>query len=268
MNASAGMECLLAVGPPDLATWAVLLGYQFLLLAPLGVWGLTRFWRTDRVLAAFLALLFAGDVVLGMAWHVPEQFVFFLPSYVVFAVWIGRGASDLVRRWTGGRARVLAAGLLACALLPAPTYRLVPAALTLLRLDPLPARTLPYRDNARFFLYPPKNGYFGARRFGEEVLASLPRHASLLADWTPRQTLTYLQVVEGLRPDVRIAEFAPGRGEQVRWLLEGAKSGRVFIADKERYYDLADIERVFDVTPYGLVFELTGKDGGGWTAPE
>ena len=231
-------------------------GYQFLFLLPLGVWGAWRQWRADRPGAVFLGLLWGGSVLFALSFRVNDQYVFYLPAYLVFAVWLGWGAADWLARLAGRARAVWLVGLLLLAAgAPPLVYRLTPAALNYLDLDLLPGRDVPYRDNNLFFLYPPKAGYDGARRYAAEVLASLPPDAALLADWTPLQPLLYLQVVEGVRPDVLLVQIHPGRGQQLPWLLAQSRTRPVFLADLERYYDLAEIETRFELLPYGLVYQ-------------
>ena len=240
--------------PRDFALWAGFLAYQFWFAVPLGLLGLVQLWRRDRDAALFLTLVFLGDVAFTLAFTVPDQYVFYLPSYVVFALWIGVGLAGLARQL----ARPASLRALAALVVLAPpfVYRMTPAVLNSAGIQLLSVRRLPNRDNNTFFLYPPKNGYYGAREFGETAMRDLPANAAVLADWLPLQTLRYLQVVEGQRPDVDLAEIYAGRGEQVQWLLAQSQARPVFIAGTGRYYDLAEIERYFRVEPFGPIYRL------------
>jgi hypothetical protein len=250
---AAALPGVAGLGPRDLVLWIGFLAYQYLLALPLGVFGFVHLWRQDRVTGVFLSLLFAGNVCFALLFRVPDQFVFYLPSYLVFALWIAVGASA----WWHGRRRWLAPTATAVLLVtPILAYRTLPVALNTLGVNPLSVRDLPNRDANTFFLFPPKTGYRGAREFGQAVLRDLPPDAAVLADWLPLQTLRYLQDVEGLRRDVLLREIYVGRSEQAPWLLEQSRSRPVFLAATDRYYDLAEIESHFRIVPFGMIYHL------------
>ncbi len=81
----------LAISGSDILLWAGFLGYQFILLTPLSILGLVHVWKTSRVLCLFLVLAFWGNVVFALSFHVPDQYVFYLPSYLIFVLAIGKG---------------------------------------------------------------------------------------------------------------------------------------------------------------------------------
>lgn len=241
----------------DIVLWAGFLGYQFLLTLPLGLSGLARLWQTERRVLLFLGLVFLGNVGFALVFHVPDQYVFYLPSYLVFAIWVGLGAAALPAQVAHAPRWVVWTGVvLVVVLVPVATYRLTPILLNRLGIELLAVRSLPNRDTNTFFLDPPKHGYDGARVFGETVLRDLPPDAALLADWSPLQTLRYLQEVEGRRPDVLLAEIRAGTGEQAAWLVEQSRERPVFIADTGRYYDMPEIEALFRVYPFSYVYRL------------
>lgn len=250
------VEGLLRVRPRQFALWAAFLAYQFLLLTPLAVPGLVATWRRDRPFAVFTVLSFVGPISFAFAFPVADFYVFFIPSYVVFVLWVAQGARVLNER-TGARP-AFGPMLLLAALLPIPVYAAMPAVFRRLPFAPVPVRTIPYRDNLRFFLDPPMNAETGARRYGEEVMAALPPNAAVLADWTPFQVLRYLQDVEGVRRDVVLQEIILARG-QARWVKEQSRTRPVFLADDNRYYDLDEIGRDFVLEPAGHLFLLVPR---------
>ncbi len=256
-SGTATLAGLAVVRPQALALWLGFLSYQFLAATALGLLGMMRLWWADRVVALFLTLLFLGDVIFTLTFQAPDQYVFYLPSYLVFALWVGVGVAVL-RDWAPVRrhSALLVVVALVVIVLPPLVYRLTPIALNRIGANPLAVRSLPNRDNNTFFLYPPKNGYRGARDFAEAAMRDLPPNAAVLADWLPLQTLLYLQEVEGVRRDVTLVEIYAGRGQQVPWLLEQRRSRPVFIAATGRYYDMAEIEQVFKVRPFGVIYQL------------
>jgi len=73
-----------------------------------------------------------------------------------------------------------------------------------LGMDVTGARTVPYRDNALYFLWPPKNGDYGPRMYAERALDSASRDSVILADYTLWRPLRYKQIIEGDRKDLEI----------------------------------------------------------------
>ena len=88
-------------------------------------------------------------------------------------------------------------------------YMAVPAAANALGIDLVQARSLPYRDNQTYFLNPNKHGEDGARRFATEAFQVARPSAVIFADYTPYSVLRYVQLVEGVRPDVLSATPTP-----------------------------------------------------------
>ena len=256
-SASEFVAGLRSVTPRRFALWAGFLGYQFLALLPLALTGLVATWRKDPVLGLFSVLAYVGSISFGFAFPVADYYVFYIPSYLLVVFWIAQGARALWERM--GRPRAFGPALLALALLPIPVYATVPGILERAGTSPVPVRTIPYRDNLRFFLDPPLNGDQGARRFGEEVFAALPESAAVLADWTPFQVFRYLQEVEGRRRDVVLEEIMVPGG-QARWVrVQNSRRRPVFLADDNAYYDLEEIGREFAVEPAGHLFRLVPR---------
>jgi len=120
------------------------------------------------------------------------------------------------------------------------------------------ARTLPYRDNARYFLNPSKRSEDSARRFGIEALNAAAPGGVIFADFTPCAVLKYLQVVERRRPDLLLCgEDWGGSRVTPRWISEGGRSRPIYVAsDDAGYYDFSRLERPFDLVPAGPIFEV------------
>ena len=191
------------------------------------------------------------------------KFVFYITDYVVFAIVCAVGANHVMRSFAARvSSRPLAWAssvmvLAAVALVPPAVYAISPWAAHVADLDLVHARTLPYRDNDRFFLNPNKHGEDGARRFGEDVFRLVKRDAVIFADYTPWTVLQYLQVVERLRPDVTL-ETSRGMSGTVyaRWTLDGARRRPVYLASlTPGYYDLSALGE-YDVVPLGPIVEV------------
>jgi hypothetical protein len=232
--------------------------YQFPLSFVAAAWGAAWLWRERRAEAVFLVLTFTGAAGFAASYHVRDQYVFYLPAYLVVAVWVGAGLAEFLRRSTSLQASSLAA--VGTLLLPVVIYGLAPVALE--RLDPhrFPVREFPGRG-AEFFLWPPKTSYLGARQYAEGALRAMPEGSAILADWTPAQTLLYMQEAEGLRRDILVKQLGAGWGKQVPFLLKQSEDRPVFIAATDKYYDMAEIREEFHVTVAGPVYRLERRKG-------
>ncbi len=205
------LDFSLAMFPSDLFEWVAFLSIQFVGLS--GLCGLLGAVKSRRLLggsrAIYVALLYAGGFAFAFAYRVGDRYVFYLPSYLPFAIWIGLGWQWVAERWSLPGRSVLAQrwsyALLAGAvvLTPVAAYRAAPE---------LVARGITFRDTRRvpgpggkyFFLWPPKAGYFDAQVYAEQALEVAPRDAVLLADPILSSPVRFLQVVDGTRPDVTV----------------------------------------------------------------
>ena len=175
------------------------------------VWQVRRRWPD----ALFLLVNFLLQALLSANYHVPRRWVFFIPSFVIFALWLGEGLGLV---WLGAehlRARWKRAGLAAMVILGVLMLAL-PLANFRQRYEPhrqahLGAGVL---DVWRQTL---KSGEMGDR-VGLAIAAVDPG-AIIVTDWEQATPLWYYQRVEGLRPDVEIIYPAER-------LDEAAASGR------------------------------------------
>src|SRR5262249_37824871 len=110
-------------GPRDVVRWAAFTLYQFPLAGPLVAWGLRRTLREDPALAWALLLVALGDVGFGLCFHVADQYVFFMPAYLIAAIFLAFGVRSLREAWQrpGLRSAALVGALV---LAPPLLYRL------------------------------------------------------------------------------------------------------------------------------------------------
>jgi hypothetical protein len=234
---------------PDLAFYGRTLLEQF---GPYGVAlalaGAIRQARMRQPLGAFIALGFALQVVLSVSNDVPRHWVYFLPSFVLFALWIGEGMAWLWRAVLAGvqRSKPLGyglAGLVAlslCPLIGLPLQSNYPA----LREAHLDGGTLDlWRQNL-------KSGYLAQRLVTDSMQAADPG-GIIVCDWEQAAALWYWQQVEGGRPDISV--FYPIE----RW-PEALATGRpVYLART-----LPGVGEPYHLTSAGpLVRVSTGWDG-------
>jgi hypothetical protein len=254
-----GLEAL----PRDAALWVGFLGLQFAGLALLlGLYSLARIrtwigeprWQT-------LLIVYGASVAFAFSYRVNDQFVFYLPSYVAAALFVGLGLDLALQRWRGLATRPGRWALLAAlVVMPIVTYFALALVLSQTGINPLGVRALPGRDPNWFFLWPAKQSDYGARAYARAVLEELPDGSLLIADHTPFEPLKYLQDVEGVRPDVVLRKV--GAGQALGGEVAVATPGQpVYIADSDlRYTNLGSLPGA-RLEPEGLVYRLVLPDG-------
>lgn len=247
----------------DGALWIGFLGFQFfgagLLLAAIGAY---RAFRTTAVAVwGSLLIVYLTVVAFAFSYRVSDQFVFYLPSYLVVAVFIGFGQTFLEERWAVWRkTAVRLATLTLICLLPILLYYGTATYLDRNQINPLDIRTLPGRDPYAFLLWPSKANYRGAETFARDALESLPPDSVLIAEHTPFNPLLYMQRVAQVRPDVRLIQISPGGSVAAAVERAAGANGlgetAVFVADNNpRYYNFNQLGS-YQLLPYGNIYQL------------
>ncbi len=157
------------------------------LFLPLLAWGAVAAWRRDPVLARVLLAAAVLNLVTALGYHRNPLGldVFFLLAVLCAAALAGFGLDDLVRRLRGRLRNLAPAAALACAAVPL-------------------AANLGEAD---------RSGAWFPDRYGRRLLEELPPRAVLVTEGDDASFLVdYLQRVEGVRPDVTIANRL-GRGD-------------------------------------------------------
>jgi hypothetical protein len=139
-----------------------------------------------------------------MRYNVPDQYTFLVHAYVFIVVFAAIGVDHWLGRFPSAPMRV---AVVALSLTGPVVYAMAPMLLRDAAWTQrfMPARDVPYRDSYTWLLRPWRAGYHGAERYAREVFEVLPPDAVLLAGDTVRRPLVYLQIRDGVRPDVRIS---------------------------------------------------------------
>jgi Tfp pilus assembly protein PilF len=217
----------------------------------LGTAGAVAQFRFGRVLFPLFLLAFLGNVCLAVFYQIPDIEAYYLPSFVIFSLWIGLCLAAALK-WLQTRrsGRVLTA-LMAVLL----------TALVLLSLT----RNRPWAS---------RRGSTIARDYGMNILRSVAPEAVLFASADNEAfPLLYLHHVEGMRPDVDL--FDLGSAERMsRFLgIESAmgdddparlrrmvvdRTGRPVFFVKEHMSPKTDPLQIKDIhlEPAGLVYRL------------
>src|SRR5215212_3466263 len=173
--------------------------------ALLGLLGVGVSFRQDWRLGLVLLLAFLPQAILGASYllesnhELPRHWVFYLPGFLIWAVWPGFGL-DGILRWLGrrvpGRRTILVSAVLVVVLGVQAGTAWARGAVGLVRAE-AGAETL---DDWRQDLQRSPV----AERFGRLAFASAAPDAIIVCDWEQATVLWYLQRVEGQRPDLTI----------------------------------------------------------------
>lgn len=248
-----------------LARFPLFLVYQFLVLTPVGLWGAWRLLRDRPALGLPLAGIVATLALFTSSYMEQRRFYIMVSVYQIFALWVGYGVwsiqRSLIRRGAWWKAEQWGLGLLLCAIaVPPAVYALVPGAADRFGIQLFKARAAPYRDNARFFLVPWKNGQGGAHRFAKEALDTAMPDGVIVADFTLHAPLEYVQKVEQRWGGVTLEGPVPPRMLQdikTRWA-----GRRVFLADitERKAYGIDWLEGEYEFRQEGPIYEVVPKN--------
>ncbi len=231
-------------------------------------------------------------LVVYLAWAgrytVPDQYTFFIPSLLYFAILIGVGADRCLESdgETSSRfARMLfrkvpfrlltikrrsALGtrpgwfpvMVAAAAIPACVYVPLPKVAERLDLNLGLSRQVPYRNEYEYFLHPWKTGYQGPRQFAEALERSLPDGAILIADGTTVRPIHYALLTGRWGRDVTIYPPLPGSGRPAAPSKESLENelsqGLVFVVTPARGYCPGWLLDGYETQPFGLVYRVVG----------
>lgn len=202
-----------------------------------GLLGMARLLRRDRRVGGLLLLLFLAHTIFYINYRVVDKDTMFLPSYVVWALWLGVGYQALLD-WlenAGGRgaARAAVHGLLAGAVLVALAWNWS-------RVD--------LSDD------------WSTREQSEAIMEEVEENALIFGWWETAPGLQYLQLVEGRRPDVTIINRFLISGEDMETLIR-KELGRRPIYINNPSMALLRTARASPVGPLYLLEPLPVEDG-------
>ncbi len=181
----------------------------------LGLGGLVWQFRRRPADAVFLLVVFCLQAFLAANHHLPRQWTFFIPSFMIYALWIGEALGAV---WAGFERLRAGWGKIGIALAVA-----LALAMLLLPMLPFRPRYQAFRNihhgegTLDVWRQALKLGRMGIRL--GSAIALVDQDAVIVADWEQATPLWYYQQVEGLRPDVDIVY-------PVERLEEAAASGR------------------------------------------
>jgi hypothetical protein len=257
--------------PANLVGYLGMLLYQFTPLGcALGGYGAWHLWQRRRGEAQALLLLFTLYALFSVNYNVPDRFAFHLPSYLVFAIFIGCGVAGLgaaMATWAKVWRRATAGALVLALALPIVAYAAAPGLLRGRGVTDADLGIPPVggRDGIAFFLDPNSRGDDSAERFGRQALAGLAPRALVMLAWPQDREayliMRYFQLTEQLRPDVTL-DLMMFTGKPVHdSVLDIAAAQRgcrplYLMSDDPRVYPVRALISDFTIGAEGRAFRL------------
>lgn len=188
---------------PVKAAMYILLNWPFVSLAPVAVgwWLMVR--RVGRPVGWALAAVAAIHVVFAVRYPVPDQFMFLLPTYTLFALGAAVGLDRIFRMRRRWRGICLGAVLVSIALTPV-LYGITPPILKRTGRSIRAGRSWPFRDENRYWITPWKFSEGSAQRFAQAALDVAALDAEILPAGMATPPLQVFQRACGYREDIRI----------------------------------------------------------------
>ncbi len=205
--------------------WLAYLVYQFPLSLPLAALGIPACLKRAPATGWALLIFYGSCVAIPFDFNVPLKINFYLPSFLVVAIWIGCGLELFLTLWRNSPREILVrirrAYFVAAVAVPPvlyAVYALEPAE------DFLPtslrkSSDASYKDRARFYLWPPKRGFDEPRRYAKRAFASIEPNAVVIADFQERDILKHYQHEMGRR-DLTIHHLSAWGGEENKPIRE------------------------------------------------
>jgi len=200
-----------------------------------------------NILLAMLILFF----VFAFRYTVPDRYVFFMPFYMLLCVFIAAGADILVQKF---QHKAIAALIVLFTLLPIAVYAFVPTFAENRGISMPTRRTIPYRNDYKWFLQPWRTGYNGPRQFATEVFDMLKTGDFIYADTTAVRPLLYGQLVENRGKHITVTA-----NQNVLRETLAAGNGDVYIVSREKGYCPAFVIENYDLAKAGSIWRIVEK---------
>jgi len=258
----------------EIGLYLAYLFYQFPLIGfLLGFAGIVALFRRDKRLAVFFALLISVNAAFFIKFgpgYGSTKYTFYISTYMVFSLLIGYGfylCQGILRDRGYSTKKYSLLMIMLVFLSPILLYNITPYASKALNMDVLKTRTIPYRDNEKYFLNPVKRGYYGAAQFAKEALTKAKPNSIILADYTLGPPLMYFQEIKGMRKDITLLYINRNvevPGERIRpsdFISQHYENKDIYLADikKEKFYRIRSLQDEYDFVPEGVLYRVVRK---------
>lgn len=210
-------------------------------------------------------LIFSAIIILGGIWStIPDKHNIFILSYPFVSILIGRTIVCLFGISNMRNLKFISVVCSATLLSPLfylSTYRIASD----IGINVSGARVLNYRDNNKYFLWPPKNGDYGPELLVDEILRDLPINSIIIADYTILMPLAYQLKVENKRSDVIVVSSELVLDSGLSDFFDKNSNRRVFLATDTppNYYGINNLDSNFSLKRKGVIVELLRVGNGG-----
>jgi hypothetical protein len=210
----------------------------------------------------------------GIFYRVTDQFTFFIPSYVFWAILIGIG-SDYIFSRLQGKARILFPAVFGLLLIATPFFYIaLPRLAEQSSLNDasigIPEIGVGVRDGLAYYLNPDKGGDNSAYDFGYQTISNLEPASLVIAEWYTDTDeyfiLRYFTKVEKLRPDVTVVGWPSTDpfsfdSNLALDLIESSFMERpVYLASlSNRFYAASELVEAYCIVPENNLFKLHQK---------
>lgn len=226
--------------------------------------------RANRKIVSFL-IFFA---LFGIFYRVTDQFTFFIPSYVFWAILIGIGSDYIFSRLLG-KVRFLVPAAFGLLLIATPFfYTTLPWLAERSNLSDasigIPKIGVGVRDGMAYYLNPDKRGDYSAFDFGYQTISNLEPASVVIAEWYTDTDeyfiLRYFTKVEKLRPDVTVIgwpstdPFSFDSNLALDLIENSFPEHPVYLASlSDRFYAASELVEAYCVVPENNLFKLHQK---------
>ena len=123
-------------------------------------------------------------------------------------------------------------------------YYSIPSILSIYNYSPINIRTIPYRDNIKFYYLPDKSQNYEALKYGSDIFNIVDKHSIIIGDFTVLMVLEYLQTFEnmGRGVELKYVDSNSWTSKRIVQLIENGKN--VYICDIDDYRGMYDIENL------------------------
>lgn len=259
----------------------VYLIYQFPIVGfALGIFGGWKFFQKTPKYALFLFLILLINVLLAGAYMKERQHNVLIVSYPIFSIWIAYAFDWLWNKFKEKRDLESPMGqfqrkmnlifillVIFTICLPLYVYYNAPKVLAMMDYSPLKIRTLPFRDNNRYFFLPDKRNYYGPETFAKEVYKIVEPNSIIFSDFTPIEVLKYYQIIEHKRPDIKLIPVTFKKPAHqgpldLKVVTDNIDKRPIYIVDIDDYkelYNISGLQKNYKFMPAGPIFRIVRK---------
>jgi len=236
----------------------MIFAYQFpWLLMPAGIYGCyIQKKRENHSLFYIFFIAFIINITFAITYRSHHKYEVFSQSYMIFTIWIAYAINFILKQYSRHNKIIITTAIISLLLQPISYFITVRFLVTHPQLQPIHIRPVPFRNNTRHFFWPPKTGYYGAEKYGHEVMKQLPKNAVIIADWTLFTVLEHMQQIEHLRPDVTLLFL---EHEGVQKVIQKYKHRSIFTAADLPEYGLNKLSKQYIVKKNSLVYKIIMK---------